>query len=144
MTYINELAIKRIKSTFPKEKIKCSEDAAKYLRQFFSDDITIYESFFLLLLNRAGYTIGYVKISQGGVAGTVVDVKIVAKYAIESLASSVILCHNHPSSNLKPSEQDIKITASVKHTLSLFDCTVSDHVILTEDSYFSFADNGHL
>lgn len=76
--------------------------------------MTIYESCFLTLLNRNNETIGWVKISQGGVAGTTIDTKLVAKYAIDTLASAVILCHNHPSGTLKPSKSDIEITNQVK------------------------------
>ena len=122
-------------------KISSSKDMEEYLRNFFFDDIVIYESFFLLMLNRANNVIGYTKISQGGIIGTYVDIKIICKYAIESLASSVVLCHNHPSGNLKPSEADIGITKKVRQTLELFDVKILDHIILTDDSYYSFADN---
>lgn len=93
-------------------------------------------------MNRSNNTIGYAKISQGGVAGTVVDVKIIAKYAIDTLASSVILAHNHPSGNTQPSRADKDITQKIKDSLKLFDISVLDHIILTEDEYFSFADEG--
>ena len=75
---------------------------------------TIYESVFILLLNRHNNTIGYAKISQGGVTGTVIDVKIIAKYIIDSLASGLILAHNHPSGNTRASSEDINITNKVK------------------------------
>lgn len=125
-------------------KINKSSDAVEYIRQFFYEDIAIYESFFIILLNRANTTIGYAKISQGGVAGTVVDSKIIAKYAIESLSSSVILAHNHPSGNLKPSNCDLDLTKKVKNGLNFLDITLADHIILTEDSYSSFNDEGLL
>ncbi len=137
------ISLKMEKSEFSKAKITTSENAADYIRQFFTD-LEIYESFFLLLLNQANITIGYVKISQGGIVGTVVDKIIVAKYVIESLARSVVLCHNHPSGNLKPSSQDINITKEIKEGLKLFDVQVMDHIILTADSYYSFAENGNL
>lgn len=99
---------------------------------------------FLLLLNNSNNTLGYVKISQGGITGTVVDIRIIAKYAIESLATAVILCHNHPSGNLKPSEADKILTTKVYKGLELLDIKVLDHIILVPDSeeYFSFADEG--
>ena len=97
-----------------------------------------------MLLNRANKTIGYAKISQGGVSGTVVDVKLIAKYAVESLASGVILAHNHPSGNLTPSHQDIALTRKVKEALTLLDSQLLDHVILSADGYKSFADEGIL
>jgi DNA repair protein RadC len=135
-----EITLKMNKTDFPKVKITGSKDAIGFIRQFYSDDLEIYESFFILLLNRANSTIGYAKISQGGLAGTVVDPIIVAKYAIDSLSKSVILCHNHPSGNTMPSDADKQITNKIKNTLTLFDCTVLDHIILASDSYYSFSD----
>jgi len=139
-----EISLKRKKSDYKKVKISRSEDANKYSRQFYHDDLTIYESFFIILLNQSNNTIGYAKISQGGVAGTVVDPKLVAKYAIESLAKSVILVHNHPSGGLKASEADKKVTNKINKVLNLFDCQVLDHIILTETEYLSFADSSLL
>jgi len=95
-------------------------------------------------LDRANNTAGFAKISQGGTAGTVVDIKIIAKYAVESLSSSVIICHNHPSGNITPSEADINITKKIKDALLLFDIKLTDHIILSENNYYSFADNGDL
>ena len=134
--------LKSIQSDFPKQKITSSRDSQEFIRQFYGDDIEIYESFFLLLLNRANNTIGYAKISQGGTAGTIVDSKIVAKYAVDSLASAVILAHNHPSGNRQPSPADIQITKKIKEGLKLLDIEVLDHIILTEESFYSFADEG--
>lgn len=139
-----EYTLKANKTEFEKVKITSSYDSVKYLRQFFFDDISIYESFFLMLLNRSNTVIGYVKISQGGISGTVCDPLLVAKYAIDSLAKGVILCHNHPSGQLIASEQDNSITKKVKEGLKLFDISVLDHIILTEDSYYSYADEGTL
>jgi DNA repair protein RadC len=139
-----EYTLKANKTEFEKVKITSSYDSVKYLRQFFFDDISIYESFFLMLLNRSNTVIGYVKISQGGISGTVCDPLLVAKYAIDSLAKGVILCHNHPSGQLIASEQDDSITRKVKEGLKLFDISVLDHIILTEDSYYSYADEGTL
>lgn len=144
MTTAKQFTIKAEKSDFPRQKIKSSKDAADFIRQFYSDDIEIFESFFLLLLNRANTTIGYAKISQGGTVGTVVDVKLIAKYALDSLAQGVILAHNHPSGMLVPSEQDKATTEKVKKALSLLDVSVLDHVILSSEGYYSFLDNGLL
>jgi DNA repair protein RadC len=99
---------------------------------------------YILLLDRSHHTIGYAKISQGGVSGTVVDTRIVAKFAIDSLASGIILAHNHPSGNLKPSNADETITNKIKTGLGYFDIQVLDHIIVTEDAYTSFADEGLL
>jgi len=144
METVKKYELRKNETGFSRVKITSSDIAAEYIRQFYSDDIGIFESFFLLLLDQSGTTIGYAKISQGGIAGTVVDPRIVAKYAIESLSPSVILCHNHPSGTLRPSDADISVTNKIKNGLSLFDIAVLDHIILTEESFYSFADNGLL
>src|SRR5699024_4495104 len=102
----------------------------------------IFESFFILLMDRGNNTIGYAKISQGGVAGTVVDSKIVFKYALDTLASGIILAHNHPSGTLLPSKEDKKLTDKMVSAGKLMDIPILDHLILTEDNFFSFEDNG--
>ncbi len=127
---------------FERKKITGSKEAEEYIRNFYNDDILIYESFFILLLDRENKVIGYSKISQGGVCGTVVDVKIILKYVIDSLASGVIITHNHPSGNTKPSEQDKAITSKIKEALKIIDSVLLDHLIITEKSYYSFSDNG--
>lgn len=139
-TNIELISLVREKTNYKRAKLRTSENAADYARQFFSDDLTIYESFFMIMLNNSNNTTGYVKISQGGIVGTLVDVRIVSKYAIESLAVGVILVHNHPSGTLKPSQADIQITKKIKDALALHDTKVIDHIILTENHYFSFAD----
>lgn len=136
------ISLKKDPTQFERIKITSSNDSANYIRQFYSDDIEIYESFFILLLNRQNKTIGYAKISQGGVAGTIVDAKILLKYVVDTLASAVILCHNHPSGNLNPSTQDIELTKKLSQAIKLVDSQVLDHIILTPDSFYSFADNG--
>jgi DNA repair protein RadC len=135
-------SIKKNQSEFPRQKISSSKDAEQFIRQFYGDDLQVYESFFLLLLNQANETVGYAKISQGGIAGTIVDVKIIAKYVVDTLSQAVVLAHNHPSGNIRPSQADENITTRIKATLNLFDCKVLDHIILTADNYFSFQDNG--
>ena len=139
---IPEFKLRFEKSDFVKAKISISKDAADYCKQFFFDDINIYESFFMVLLNNENNTIGFAKISQGGITGTIIDPMIVAKYAIESLAKGVILCHNHPSGNLNPSNSDKFCTEKIKEGLSFFDCKVLDHIIITTDNFYSFADSG--
>jgi DNA repair protein RadC len=142
MATLEKISLKKDPTNFERVKITSSQDSADYIRQFYSDDIEIFESFFILLLNRQNKTIGYAKISQGGVAGTVVDAKIVLKYIVDTLASAVILCHNHPSGNLNPSTQDLEITKKLSQAAKLVDSQVIDHIILTPDSFYSFADNG--
>lgn len=144
MKTIKLFELKKIQTAFPSVKITSPDEAADFIRLFYFDDIEIFESFFILLLNRANKTIGYAKISQGGISGTVVDVRIIAKYAIEALATSVILAHNHPSGNLTPSQADITITEKIKHGLKILDINVFDHIILSADSFYSFETNNIL
>jgi DNA repair protein RadC len=132
-----QFTLRKIQTEFPQQKIKTPQDAANFIRQFYSDDIEIWESVFLLMLNRNNVTTGFAKISQGGTAGTVIDVKIVAKYALDNLASGVIIAHNHPSGNLNPSNQDIEITKRIKDGLKLLDIELADHIILTASSFTS-------
>jgi len=98
----------------------------------------------ILFLNRANRVTGHMKISQGGVSGTVTDVRIVMKKAIETLASGLVICHNHPSGNNSPSDSDIRITQKIKEAGALMDIQLLDHLIVTGKDYYSFADNGAL
>ena len=141
---ISEYSLKYTKSEIQKTKITTSESASNVIRKFYFDDINIYESFFILLLNSRNMTTGFAKISQGGTAGTVVDIKIIAKYAVESLSSAVIICHNHPSGNKQPSDADLNITKRIKDALLLLDIKLIDHIIITENDFYSCADNGNL
>ena len=141
---ISEYSLKYTKTDIQKTKITTSESASNVIRKFYFDDINIYESFFILLLNRANNTTGFAKISQGGTAGTVVDIKIIAKYAVDSLSPNVIICHNHPSGNKQPSDADLNITRKIKDALLLLDIKLIDHIIITENDFYSFADNGNL
>ena len=122
--------------------ITTSRDAEKHFRALWSNKLNYIEEMYLMLLNRANRVLGYSKISLGGTAGTVVDIKVVFQTALKSNASSILLCHNHPSGNLKPSEQDIKITKSIKEAGKLMEIALLDHLIITDEGFFSFADEG--
>jgi DNA repair protein RadC len=100
------------------------------------------EEFWVILLNRANRVIGKIPVSSGGVSGTVADPKLIFKPALDLLASSVILVHNHPSGNLKPSDADIKLTRKLKAAGEMLEITVLDHLIFADESYYSFADEG--
>lgn len=125
-------------------QITSSRDAEKIFRLLWSDNMTYKEEFEILLLNTANKVLGISKISEGGVAGTVVDLKIVFQTALNANASSIILAHNHPSGNLKPSDQDITLTKRIVEGAKLLDLKVLDHLILTYESYYSFSDEGNL
>lgn len=146
-TFVSDMPqfyLKKEKSGFLKARVVSSRDAADVIRPLFGDDIEFFESFFMLMLNAANNTIGFVKISQGGMTSTVVDVRIIARYAIESLCTQVIIAHNHPSGNLYPSDADKRLTEKVKEGLKLLDIKVLDHIILSSDGFYSFADEGIL
>lgn len=139
-----EYSITAKKQNFEIIKIKSSTDSYEFARKFYHEDILIYESSFIILLNRAGNVSGYAKISQGGVCGTIVDTRIIAKYAIDSLAESVIFIHNHPSGNTLPSREDISMSKKIKEALHLFSINLLDSIVLSEDGYYSMADEGVL
>jgi DNA repair protein RadC len=125
-----------------KPKINGSADAFEVLK---SDLLDLpHEEFWVLLLNRANRVIRKVQISQGGVAGTVADPKIIFKSALEGLASGVILAHNHPSGNLTPSQADTTLTQKLKEGGKLLEVQILDHLIVGGHKYFSFADEGLL
>lgn len=121
-------------------KVMGPADAVVFARNFFLDDIDIYESCFIILTNRANRIIGWYKVSSGGLDATIIDKKIICKVAIDALASGVILVHNHPSGDSKPSSADIKATREVKDCLKMFDITLMDHIILTSSEYYSFTE----
>jgi len=123
-------------------QIKCSKDVSDIFQPLLSD--LAHEEFWILFLNRSNKVINRMKLSQGGLSGTVTDVRIVMKKAIEYLASGIIICHNHPSGNLNPSDSDNKITQKIKEAGILMDIQLLDHLIIAEKDYFSFADNGLL
>jgi DNA repair protein RadC len=146
-TPLFEIKKANLQQNFPQVQIKSSADAYGIISQFYGDDIDVYESFFILLLNIANKTIGYAKISQGGVNFTVIDNKIIAKYAIDALATSVIVAHNHPSGNLTPSKNDLDLTTKLRNGLELLDIKLLDHLILTsgeDKKYASLADEGYM
>ena len=121
-------------------RITSSTDAFELLYPFLAD--LNHEEFFIVLLDRANHVIESVRISQGGVAGTVADAKIIFRSALERLASGIILAHNHPSGNLNPSQADIQLTKNLKTSGKLLEISVLDHLIIAENSFYSFADEG--
>lgn len=125
-----------------KPRITCSEDAYKIIKPFLLDAGV--EEFWVIILNRANYVIRNEKISSGGLAGTVADPKVIFKRALDAKGCSIILVHNHPSGNLKPSEADISLTRKLKESGLLLEIPVIDHLIFTDHRYFSFADEGLL
>jgi DNA repair protein RadC len=125
-----------------KPLVTSSNDVAQYLRAVIKD--YSYEVFAVLFLNKANKINHFEIISRGGITGTVADPRIILKKALEEDATSIVLCHNHPSGNLKPSKADEDITYKIKEASKYFDIKVIDHIIVSEEGYFSFADEGLL
>jgi DNA repair protein RadC len=125
-------------------KITCSKDAAHIFNEIFKDCMQHHEEFYVMLLNRGNKVLGVSCISKGGIAGTVVDVKIILQTALKTNASSLIVSHNHPSGNLTASREDIKVTEKLKSACQLLDLSLLDHLIVTDEGYLSFADEGTL
>ncbi len=127
---------------FSKNKIGGSKDVVDFFRPQLAD--LTHEEFWVMFLNRGNKIIDTFMVSQGGISGTVIDVRLILKKAIEKLASSLILCHNHPSGTIQASNADISITKKIIDAAKIMDITVLDHIIITQDSFLSFADNGML
>ncbi|MBB3700041.1 JAB domain-containing protein [Flammeovirga yaeyamensis] len=128
-------------------RITCSADIARIVRRFYDDSIAYQESLKLVLLSRSNKIIGIKTVSVGGMTGTVADPKIIFGMALKGLACSVLIVHNHPSGNVKPSQADIALTKKVKEGGQLLELPLLDHVILSgtdHTKYFSFADEGIL
>lgn len=126
--------------TSKRDKIISSKDIFDLMRADFQD--LPHEEFHILLLNRTNIVIRKEKISTGGISATVVDPKLIFKSALEHRASSLVLSHNHPSGNLKPSNEDISLTKNIKEAGMLLQIPVLDHLIISDTTYFSFADEG--
>jgi DNA repair protein RadC len=121
-----------------RKKSSSSKDAYELLQSYFSD--SKYEEFWIILLRKNNTIIKTVSVSEGGISATIVGPKKIFKIAIDNNASSIILCHNHPSGNIKPSEADIKLTKNLKAAGSLLEIHVLDHIIISGENYYSFAD----
>jgi len=136
-----ELGRRRIsEAVIDKVKLSSSKEAYEYLRPVLED--LPHEEFWILFLNRANKIIGKQLIGRGGISQTTADVKIVFKKSIDKQASAIILAHNHPSGNIKPSESDIQLTRKIKNGSELLDIQVLDHLIVGDGNYFSFNDSG--
>lgn len=143
ITIISALEIgrrRKEKERSKRTKITCSDDVYEVIRPHLLD--LGHEEFWILCLNRANEVLKSHQISSGGISGTVADPKIIFKTALDQQSSSIILIHNHPSGNLQASQADIQLTEKVKSAGKTLDIPVLDHLIFTDEDYFSFADNG--
>lgn len=126
-------------------KIDDSKSCADVFRQIFdADRFDWVEEFMILCLNQNRKVVGFHKISSGGMTGTVADPKVILTVALKSLATGIVLAHNHPSGNLMPSQADIQLTQKIKTAASYLDIKVLDHLILSSEGYYSFADEGQI
>ena len=138
-----QLSYKTTVKASERPQINSSIDVYKVLQENWNYEVIEFiEEFKVLLLNRANRVIGIVPISVGGTAGTIADPKVIFVSALKCNASSIVLCHNHPSGNLKPSQADIELTKKLKSAGQFLDLPILEHIILTKDGYLSFADEG--
>ena len=125
-------------------EIKNEYDAVNYARQFYHDDINLWESFFVIMLNHSNKVIGWLKVAQGGISRTQVDIRIILKACIDTLATGVILIHNHPSGSCKPSRADKALTDQINEVLKMLDIRLEDHIILSEENWESMNQWGYI
>jgi len=124
-------------------QVKTSKESADLLKQMWNENkIDFVEQFKVLFLNRANRVLGIIELSTGGVTGTVADPKLIFIAALKANACSIIISHNHPSGNLKPSQVDEQLTQKIKQAGQLLDIKLLDHIIVTSEGYYSFADEG--
>ena len=129
-------------TSLAKTVVKTSNDIAHYLKAKLKD--YRHEVFAVLFLNRANKVNHFEIVSEGGITGTVADPRVILRKALEQDAVNIILCHNHPSGSLKPSKADEQLTAKIKEAARFLDIAVLDHIIVSDDGYYSFADEGIL
>ena len=140
-----ELVYKSKVKPSERPQLKTSKDSYQLLLKTWDPNkVEFVEQFKVILMNRANRVLGIYELSTGGVSGTVADIKLVFMAALKSNACSLIISHNHPSGNLKPSRADEDLTNKIKAAGKLLDIQVLDHVIVTTEGYFSFADEGLL
>lgn len=133
---------RRSAEVLQKNKISNSKEAFEVFQNYVSD--IQHEEFWVLMLSRSNNIIKTASISEGGVAGTVVDPKKIFKLALENNASSLILCHNHPSGNIMPSDADLRLTRKLKAAGEMLEININDHLIIGDEKYYSFADHGEI
>lgn len=143
--YVNEIKVSYRTPQKCKVKVTHYNQAVAFSRSLFKPStIELYESVFMFLLNRNNEVIGHYKLSDGGTDKAVVDIKLILSIAVKTLACGIILVHNHPSGNLKPSESDIETTKDIKKAADLLDISLLDHIIVTRDGATSLNREGLL
>jgi len=133
---------RKVEEVVNKQKISNSNDIFDIYKSLLGD--LQHEEFWVLYLNNAHKIIDNQKLSEGGITATTIDIRLLLKTALEKLATAIILCHNHPSGNINPSNDDINITKKIKESAKIMDIKLLDHIIVTDNNYYSFADEGIL
>ncbi len=142
---VSEIKVTYSTSDTPKVRIKSGEDAYNVLLASWDmDTIELQEEFKVLLLNRANEVLGLYPLSKGGITGTVVDQRLIFAVALKCNATGIIMCHNHPSGKLLPSETDITLTKSIGKCAELLEINLLDHLIITKNGFYSFSNEGKL
>ena len=142
--YVGELTVTYKRTEKLTTKIQSSKDVADYIRPYFEECMDDHEEFKIIYLNNNSNVVNVDHVSVGGLTGTLVDIRLVVRNALQITISAVILVHNHPSSTLKPSSADKELTEKLKTAFGYFDIKVLDHLIITREAYFSMADEGLL
>lgn len=142
--FIGELKVNYVRTGTKTTKIKNSTDVRDFIFEYYKEIIDDHEEFKVIHLNNRNDVVNVDNNAYGTDTMSLVDIKSIARNSILIKTHSVILIHNHPSGNLDPSEEDVKVTKRIKDALSLFDIRVLDHLILSREGYYSFADNGIL
>ena len=142
---VGEVKLSYKPKNISKYKVTSSEDAYKYLLSTYKKGTICYKEYFkVLFLNQANQVLGYTLISGGGITETTADVRLIFQAALLTNSVAMILAHNHPSGNLKPSPEDIRLTKQVREAAQIMRIKVLDHIILSDTEYYSFADEGML
>lgn len=126
-------------------RVKCAADVYNILSRFWNaDDLEMRETFFLILLNNNGRVMGITELSHGGFTGVVVDTRMVFAVALKACACTIVVAHNHPSGNLRPSSQDIRVTQRLKAAGEILELPLQDHLIVSTEGYLSLAEEGYV
>lgn len=142
---VGEVKLSYKPKNISKYKVTCSEDAYKYLLSTYKKGNICYKEYFkVLFLNQANQVLGYTLISEGGLTETTADVRLIFQAALLINSVAIILAHNHPSGNLKPSPGDIRLTKQVREASNFMRIKILDHIIISDTGYYSFTDEGML
>jgi DNA repair protein RadC len=142
---VSEIQVSYKPNKIVSSKITTSFDAVQIIRKFWNEEtIQMQEEVKVILLNNSSHVLGIYNLSKGGMTSSLVDVRIILSVALKCLATGIIMVHNHPSGNLKPSSADLNIVKKLNESCKLMDITLFDSIIITKESYMSFADDGLL